>query len=169
VRLSRFLLLLVLVPLALAPGCGRGGHPAQTGKLAPDFTLSDGTTTVHLASYRGQVVLLNFWGTWCPPCLAELPSLVQLHREIPSLAIVGVAVPEDEGVDEDPTAYKTFLARHQIDFTTVRDTKESAPRLFHTDMWPETYVIDRQGIIRRKFVGPQEWTKPEIQNYLKSL
>ena len=124
---------------------------------------------MHLASYHGQVVLLNFWGTWCPPCLAEIPSLVQLHREMPSLAMVAIAVPEDEGIDEDPTAYKAFIARHHIDFTTVRDTKASAPKLFHTDMWPETYIIDRQGIIRRKVIGTQDWTSPEIQNYLKSL
>jgi peroxiredoxin len=141
----------------------------QTGKPAPDFTLSDGTTTVHLASYRGKVVLLNFWGTWCPPCLVELPSLIQLHREMPSLAIVAVAVPEDEGVAEDPIAYRAFITRHHIDFTTVRDTNGSAPALFHTDMWPETYAIDRQGVIRRKFVGAQDWTSLEIQNYLKSL
>ena len=56
-----------------------------------------------------------------------------------------------------------------MDLITVRDPEESAARLFHTDMWPETYLIDRNGIIRRKFVGPQDWTSPEIFSYLKSL
>jgi thiol-disulfide isomerase/thioredoxin len=115
------------------------------------------------------VVLLNFWGTWCPPCIEELPSLIQLHHDMPSLAIVAVAVPPDEGVSEDPAAYKAFIARRHIDFTTVRDTNGVAPKLFHTDMWPETYVIDRKGFIREKYVGPQNWTSPAIRNYLNSL
>jgi cytochrome c biogenesis protein CcmG, thiol:disulfide interchange protein DsbE len=155
--------------MALLPACNRGAHPEQTNKPAPDFTVSDGTTTIHLASYRGQVVLLNFWGTWCPPCIEELPSLIQLHHDMPSLAIVAVAVPPDEGVSEDPAAYKAFIARRHIDFTTVRDTNGVAPKLFHTDMWPETYVIDRKGFIREKYVGPQNWTSPAIRNYLNSL
>ena len=88
---------------------------------------------------------------------------------MPSLAIVAVAVPPDEGVSEDPAEYKAFIARRHIDFTTVRDTNELTPKLYHTDMWPETYVIDRKGIIRSKFVGPQDWTSPEMQALLKSL
>ncbi len=144
-------------------GCNRGAHPAQTGQVAPDFTLSDGTTTVHLANYRGQVVLLNFSGTWCMPCVEEMPSLLALHHEEPNLAIVAVSI------DDDPEAYQRFLVRHHVDFTTVRDPSQSAAKLFRTDMWPETYLIDRNGIIRRKFVGAQEWTSPEIVNYLQSF
>ncbi len=143
--------------------CNRGAHPAQTGQVAPDFTLSDGTTTVHLANYRGQVVLLNFWATWCMPCVEEMPSLLALHHEEPNLAIVAVSI------DDDPEAYQRFLVRHHVDFTTVRDPSQSAAKLFRTDMWPETYLIDRNGIIRRKFVGAQEWTSPEIVNYLQSF
>ena len=77
-------------------------------------------------------------------------------------------VSKNDGVPEDPIAYQSFITRHHIDFTTVRDTKLTAPSLFHTDMWPETYVIDRKGIIRRK-LWDSGWTSPEIQNYLKSL
>jgi thiol-disulfide isomerase/thioredoxin len=134
-----------LFPLALLPACNRGSHPAQTGKPAPDFTVSDGTSTVHLASYRGKVVLLNFWASWCMPCVEEMPSLLALHHQDPNLVILAVSI------DDDPAAYATFI---------VRD---------HTDMWPETYVIDRKGIIRSKLVGPQEWTSPEIVGYLNSL
>ncbi|MDR5729798.1 MAG: TlpA disulfide reductase family protein [Terriglobia bacterium] len=163
VRFSGWFSFFTLVPLALVLGCNRGAHPAQTGKVAPDFTVSDGTTTVRLSNYRGQVVLLNFWATWCPPCIEEMPSLLQLHHIDPNLVVLGVSI------DEDPDAYASFVRTRHVDFITVRDPRQTAASLFHTDMWPETYVIDRKGIIRRKFVGAQDWTDPEILAYLKSL
>lgn len=162
-RSPRFLASFLLLPLALVSACNRGAHPAQTGKPAPDFTVADGTTSVHLASYRGQVVLLNFWATWCGPCIVELPSLLQLHHDEPKLAILAVSI------DEDPDAYSRFLVRRHVDLTTVRDPGETAAKLFHTEMWPETYVIDRKGIIRRKFIGAQDWSSPEIRAFLKNL
>jgi peroxiredoxin len=149
--------------LALLPACNRGAHPAQTGQPAPDFTVADGTTTVRLANYRGQVVLVNFWATWCQPCVMELPSLLELHHDMPNLAILAVSV------DEDPDAYSHFVARRHVDLITVRDPGETAAKLFRTEQWPETYVIDRKGIIRRKFVGAQDWSSPEIRNFLKNL
>jgi peroxiredoxin len=163
VWLSRFITLVLLLPMALMPGCDRGAHPAQTDRKAPDFTVSDGSTTVHLASYRGRVVLLNFWATWCPPCVEEMPSLLQLHHERPDLAILAVSV------DEDSHAYSRFLLLHHVDLTTVRDPAEKTAQLYHTEMWPETYIIDRKGIIRRKVVGPEDWNSPEIRAYLSSL
>ena len=162
-RYLRFLTPLVLLPLALTAGCNRGSRPSQLDLKAPDFTVSDGSTTVHLAQYRGKVVLLNFWATWCPPCVQEMPSLLELHREDPSLVILAVSI------DEDPGAYEKFISRHHIDFITVRDPAQKAANLFHTDMWPETYVIDRKGVIRRKFIGSQDWTDPEIRQFLNSL
>lgn len=162
-RLPRFLPFILLVPLAFAPGCDRGAHPAQTGRVAPDFTVSDGLTTVHLASYRGRVVLLNFWATWCPPCVQEMPGLVELHHERPDLAILAVSI------DEDPDAYANFLIRRHVDLITVRDPTEKAAHLYHSEGWPETYIIDRNGIIRRKIVGDPDWSNPEIRAYLNSL
>jgi cytochrome c biogenesis protein CcmG, thiol:disulfide interchange protein DsbE len=163
VRFPRIPIWVFWAPIALLAACNRGAHPAQTGKAAPDFTVSDGTTTVHLASYRGKVVLLNFWWSECAPCLEELPSLLELHHEMPSLAILAVSI------DDDQATYSRFLVRHHVDLITVRDPSESTAQLYHTDMWPETYLIDRNVIIRRKFVGPQDWTSPEIRNYLSSL
>ena len=153
----------MLALLALASGCDRGAHPAQTGRLAPDFTVSDGDHTVHLANYRGRVVLLNFWATWCPPCIEEMPALIELHHERPDLAILAVSI------DEDPEAYSRFITRRHVDLITVRDPGQKAAGLYHSKMWPETYVIDRQGVIRRKFIGAQDWSSPEIRAYLKSL
>jgi len=163
VRLPRFFSLALLVSLAATSGCDRGAHPTQTGKPAPDFTVSDGSTTIHLASYRGRVVLLNFWATWCPPCIQEMPALIELHHQAPDLAILAVSI------DEDPVAYSRFIARRHVDLITVRDPAQKAAKLFHTDGWPETYIIDRSGIIRRKIVGDPDWTNPEIRAYLSGL
>jgi cytochrome c biogenesis protein CcmG, thiol:disulfide interchange protein DsbE len=151
---------LALIPI---PGCDRGAHPAQAGKPAPDFTVSDGLTSVHLASYRGKVVLLNFWWSQCAPCIEELPSLLQLHHDDPDLVVVAVSI------DEDPDSYLNFIRRRHVDLITVRDPGQTAAALFHTSMWPETYIIDRGGVIRRKFVGATDWSDPEIRTYLNGL
>ena len=163
VRHLRFLISIVLGTLLLVSGCNRGSHPEQTDKPAPDFTVSDGQTSIHLAKYRGQVVLLNFWATWCAPCIQELPSLLKLHHDNPNLVVLAVSI------DEDPDAYSSFIRYRHIDLITVRDPKQSAASLFHTEMWPETYIIDRNGLIRRKFIGATDWSDPEIRSYIKSL
>jgi len=72
-------------------------------------------------------------------------------------------------IDEDPEAYSRFIARRHLDLITVRDPGQTAAKLFHSEMWPESYIIDRQGVIRRKFIGAQDWSSPEIRAYLKSL
>jgi cytochrome c biogenesis protein CcmG, thiol:disulfide interchange protein DsbE len=148
---------------ALIAGCNRGDHPTQVGKAAPDFTVSDGTNTVHLASYRGKTVLLNFWWSQCGPCIQETPGLEALHHDRPDIEIVGVSI------DTDADSYRDFLRRYHVDVTTVRDPDQTAAKLFHTEAWPETYVIDKDGIIRRKIVGDPDWFNPEIRTYLRSL
>jgi len=163
VRYPRFIALCLLSAIALLPGCNRGAHPAQLDKRAPDFSVSDGTSSVHLADYRGKVVLLNFWWSQCAPCIEELPSLLQLHHDDPNLVVLAVSI------DEDADSYFNFIHRRHVDLITVRDPSQSAAKLFHTDMWPETYVIDRNGLIRRKFIGATDWTDPEIRQYLNSL
>jgi peroxiredoxin len=157
--------LAVLIGLLVlgASGCDRGNHPTQTGRPAPDFTVSDGQASVHLASYRGQIVLLNFWASWCAPCVVELPSLLDFHHQHPEYPILGVSI------DEDREQYQRFRESRHIDFVTVWDPEQVAARKFATEMWPETYVIDRQGRIRRKFVGATDWNDPEILRYLQTL
>jgi len=163
VRFPRYLSIILLLPLALVFACDRGANPYLMNKPAPDFTVADGTTSIHLANYRGQVVLLNFWATWCPPCVEEMPGLIELHHDRPDLAILAVSI------DEDPDSYSRFLVRRHVDFTTVRDPSQSAAKLYRTEGWPETYIIDRQGIVRRKIVGGPDWSNPEIRAFLKSL
>ena len=153
----------VVLSLLLAAGCDRGDHPEQIGNRAPDFTVADGNRSLQLSSYRGKVVVLNFWASWCAPCIEEIPSLNQLQREMPQLVVLGV------DLDEDPTAYHQFLADHPIDFTTIRDAQRHSNALYGTFRFPESFVIDRRGQIRRKFISAQDWTSPEIVNYLSHL
>jgi cytochrome c biogenesis protein CcmG, thiol:disulfide interchange protein DsbE len=154
---------LLLAPGLLLSGCNRGDHPNHVGKPAPDFSITDGTRTIALDNYRGKVVVLNFWATWCPPCIEEIPSLDQLQRAMPQIVVLGVST------DEDPGAYRQFIAQHPVNFATIRDGSQHSNSLFGTSRFPETYVIDRQVRIRRKFIGPQDWTTPEILQFLSHL
>ena len=88
---------------------------------------------------------------------------MQLHRERPDIAILAVSV------DEDADAYTSFIAERHVNLITVRDPNESAAKLYHSQGWPETYIIDKNGIIRRKLVGAADWSNPEIRTYLNSL
>jgi peroxiredoxin len=92
-----------------------------------------------------------------------MPGLMELHRDRPDLAILAVSI------DEDEDQYRRFLDTRHIDLITVRDPAQSAAKLYHTEGWPETYIIDRKGIIRRKLVGDPDWSNPEIRSYLNSL
>ncbi len=147
----------------LATGCDRGSHPGNIDKTAPEFTLSDGTRTVDLNKLRGRVVVLNLWATFCVPCLEELPSLLALQQQIPDLAVVAVSM------DQDPDIYQRFLVEHHVDLLTIRDADQRVNALYGTVQIPETYIIDKQGVLRRKFVGAQNWTSPEITRYLANL
>jgi cytochrome c biogenesis protein CcmG/thiol:disulfide interchange protein DsbE len=155
--------LAILCSLLLVGGCDRGDHPTQIDRPAPNFTLNEGNRTLQLKNYRGKVVVLNFWASWCAPCVEEIPSLNQLQKQMPQLVVLGV------DVDEDPDAYHQFLAEHQVDFTTIRDAQRRSNALYGTFRFPESYVIDRDGKIRRKFISAQEWTSPEILDYLSHL
>jgi cytochrome c biogenesis protein CcmG, thiol:disulfide interchange protein DsbE len=152
-----------LVAILIAAGCDRGDHPTQVGKAAPDFTVVDGSRRVQLSSYRGKVVVLNFWASWCAPCIQEIPDLNQLQRQMPQLVVLAV------DLDEDPDAYHQFLSEHRVDFLTIRDPHRSSNALYGTFRYPESFVIDRNGQIRRKFISAQDWTSPEIMDYLSHL
>ncbi len=149
--------------LVTSAGCDRGGHPNRIDKPAPLFTIGDGVQTLNLASLHGRVVVLNLWATYCAPCVEELPSLLELQRKMPQLAVVGVST------DQDDAVYRHFLTQHHVDLLTVRDGDQRINALYGTTLIPETYIIDRNGNLRRKFIGAQVWTSPEIMDYLKSL
>ncbi|HVW79075.1 MAG TPA: TlpA disulfide reductase family protein [Alloacidobacterium sp.] len=153
----------VLLLLAAFAGCDRGSHPEQLAKQAPDFTIVDGSKTIHLSDYRGKIVVLNFWASWCAPCLEELPSLIALQKQMPQIVVLAVDFNDDEA------SYHQFLTDNHVDLLTIHDESQQSNLAFGTKRPPETYIIDQHGKIRRKFIGPQEWTNPEIINYLKNI
>jgi cytochrome c biogenesis protein CcmG/thiol:disulfide interchange protein DsbE len=153
----------LMLCLVLGTGCERDSRPGNIGKPAPEFAVTDGVRSVDLAKLRGRVVVLNLWATWCVPCVEELPSLLQMQRQLPGVTVVAISR------DEDQDAYKRFLTRYQVDLLTVRDPTARVDALYGTVQIPETYVIDREGVLRRKFVSAQDWTSPEIMTYLRTL
>ncbi len=153
-----------LLLLALS-GCYSGTRPPRIGSNAPDFTVQDGQTKVTLSQLRGQVVVLNFWATWCAPCVEEVPSLVEMQRRLKAKGVTVLAV----SVDVDDNAYRQFVKNHNVTLLTVRDPDQKSPALYGTHLFPETYVIDRNGVMRRKFIGAVDWTEPEITNFLSKL
>lgn len=146
-------------------GCYSGNHPGRIGSQAPDFTVQDSDHKITLSQFRGKVVVLNFWATWCPPCIEETPSLVRMTARMKDKGVVVLAV----SIDADDAAYHRFLKDYSVNMITVRDEARKASDLYGTFGWPESYIIDRNGVIRRKFIGPVEWNSPEIIDYLSKL
>ena len=164
-RLAYFRYSLALGLLIGLSGCYSGSRPARIGSNAPDFAVQDSDRAVALHDLRGQVVVLNFWATWCPPCVEEMPSLVEMQRRMKAKGVTVVAV----SVDVDQNAYRQFLKDHNVSLLTVRDPNQKSSNLYGTFKFPETYVIDRQGVMRRKFIGAVDWTAPEITDFLGKL
>lgn len=126
--------------------------------------IHNGSQTVSLAQYRGKIVVLNFWASWCPPCLEEFPSLIQLQKDMPSVVVLAVAF------DTDQPSYDQYLRDNNLSgIVTINDLTDASNRAFGTFRPPESYIIDRHGVIRRKFIGAQDWTDPEILDFLKHL
>jgi cytochrome c biogenesis protein CcmG/thiol:disulfide interchange protein DsbE len=156
--------LLFTLMLALA-GCYNNSRPTRIGNPAPDFVVQDGDKKVALHDFKGQVVVVNFWATWCGPCVQEMPSLVEMADKVKPKGVTVLGV----SIDVDEAAYKKFLQQHGVTFTTVRDPDQKSAALYGTTGWPETFIVDRQGVLRRKFVGPVDWNDPDILQYLTSL
>lgn len=135
------------------------------GRPAADFSLTLNGKAARLSDLRGKVVVLNFWATWCPPCVEEAPSLNLLQAKIAPLGgtVLGVSV------DDDQAAYEQFLKTYRIGFPTFRDTSKQIPLQYGTTMYPDTYIIGRNGRLDRKIVGAQDWTSPEMIAYFTSV
>lgn len=162
--MRRFLVLVILLS-AFANSCDRGSRPKRIGDAAPNFTVQDSDHSVALSQFRGQVVVLNFWASWCPPCQEELPSLMAMQERTRSRGVVVLGV----SIDVDGDAYHHFLKQRGVNFVTVRDPEQKVSDVYGTHGWPESYIIDRQGVLRRKVVGPIDWSAPDVLEFLNKL
>ncbi len=163
--MRKFFLVPIVLAVVLAAGCYHGSRPRRIGEAVPDFTVQDSDRKIELSQFRGQVVVLNFWATWCPPCNEELPSLMSMQDRTRARGVVVVGI----SIDVDGDAYHRFLKQRGVNFLTVRDPEEKISAVYGTHGWPETFIIDRQGVLRRKVVGPINWNAPEVMEFLSRL
>ena len=136
----------------------------EANDMAPQFSLTaDNGQTVSLPNFGGKVLLLNFWASWCGPCVEETPSLSKLARDYASKGLVVLGV----SVDKDPQAYQNFLRKYSPAFLTARDLKIHED--YGTCMYPETYIIDAKGRVLLKIAEPADWSDPKVTQYIDSL
>jgi cytochrome c biogenesis protein CcmG/thiol:disulfide interchange protein DsbE len=143
----------------------RQGERSIAGSRAPDFPLELNGGATHLSDLRGKVVVLNFWASWCEPCVEEAPSMNRLQQRIAPQGgtILGISI------DEDPAAYERFLRDQGVNYPTYRDPSKAIATHYGTSMWPETYILTREGYIGKKVVGPQRWDGAEMVEYIQKL
>jgi peroxiredoxin len=154
-----------LVVVFFAMPMYRQGEPTVAGKTAQDFPTEIGGKQGHLSDLRGKVVVLNFWATWCAPCVEETPALNKLQKYIESRGGVVLGV----SVDEDAAAYEKFLKDQGINFPTFREPTRKVALDYGTPVFPDTYIIDRHGKILRKFFSAQQWDSPDMLAYFDSI
>ena len=142
--------------------------PAKTqDSAAPDFTLSDvHGKKVSLSEFRGKVVILNFWATWCGPCVAEMPSLNNLYQEFKSRGLVVIAI----SVDPTEKSVLSFIAEKKPAFPVLMDkNKEVYFDSYAVMGLPATFIIDRRGVLVEKIMGEQEWDSPKMKEKILDL
>ena len=137
------------------------------GAAAPDFTLPslDGST-VSLADQKGKIIFLNIWATWCPPCVEEMPSMEKLYQQLKGEDFEILAVSIDK---QGAEAVHPFMKKHQLNFTALIDSNETLKYKYQTTGVPETFIIDRNGVIVDKVIGTRDWATPDAILYFKNL
>ncbi len=136
------------------------------GKKAPGFTLKDlDKREVSLASLKGKVVLINFWATWCPPCKAEMPSLNRLYSEYKNRGVVVLAISMDRKEQE----VIEYVKRNTFSFKVLLDRKMNTTRDYGVFSLPTSFLIDRNGVIIKRYLGEERWNSPSVKNDLQKL
>lgn len=136
------------------------------GDRAPSFSIvTDDGRQISTAEFGGKVLVLNFWATWCPPCIDEIPSLGEMAKRLGPRGVVVLGV----SVDRNAAAYERFRKQARISFLTARDPDARISSSYGTFKYPETYVIDSRGRVRQKHIGPRDWLEPELIQSIESL
>lgn len=153
----------------LFSGCRRdaGGPGIELDSPAPDFTLVDTAgRTWSLDALKGRVVFVNFWASWCQPCLQEMPSMQALQSFLPEDKFIMLSILFNDA----PVLAENIAERLNLTFPILIDPENSAARAYRLTGVPETYIIDKQGVLRKKFIGPVEWdseaARQMILNYI---
>ena len=141
--------------------------PLRIGQPAPDFTLPglDGKM-VSLSDYRGHVVLVNVWATWCPPCVDEMPSMEKLYRELKgeNFEILAVSI---DALGEKAVA--PFMKKYNLSFPALMDPDGTIKTLFQTTGVPESFIVNQEGILIEKVIGPKDWATPPVVGFFRNL
>ncbi len=162
-----FILMVVFCFSVFLPACKQEQVTLKAGDVAPDFSLIDRQgKTWTLSELKGQVVFINFWATWCPPCLKELPSMQNLYTKIPKDKFKMLAI-----LNKDKTALADFVADQKgLTFTILDDAQNTVGLKYFLTGLPETFIVDKQGIIREKVIGAAQWDTSGavqmIKNYI---
>jgi peroxiredoxin len=139
-------------------------HVVVAGEQAPAFSVkTDAGPVVSAPNFGGKLLVLNFWATWCPPCVQETPSLSQLARDYAGRGVVVLGI----SVDASDSAYRAFLQKYDPRFLTAREAR--IHRDYGTFMYPETYIVDSTGKVLRKYEEAVDWSSPKVRAYLDSL
>lgn len=137
---------------------------------APPFELPDREgQTRHLRDFRGQVVFLNFWASFCEPCRREMPSMESLVRQYQNEGLAMVAISLDPELEDVERFMEAFLPGQRSAMTVLIDGSGNVAEAYGTELIPETYIIDRSGMIVARFVGEYDWTRPEIKQIIEAL
>ena len=159
--------IIVLLQLKDSPFTPSGKPLLGKSVPAPDFTFPglDGKK-VSLADYKGKVVLLNIWATWCAPCVAEMPSMEKLYQELKNEDFVILAVSVDETGTE---AVAPFMKKHKLGFPVLLDTAGDIKNLYQVTGIPESFIIGKDGIIIEKIIGPRDWAASGAIRFFRNL
>jgi peroxiredoxin len=157
------IVLISIITIALFAGCTEKAKESSTSS-APDFTLQDlSGKKVHLADLKGRVVLLEFWATWCPPCRAEIPAMERLHTQYGGKGLTVLAIALDEGGWD---GVKAFAEERKISYTVLRGT-ENVSSKYMVRLIPATFLIDKEGNIRKQYMGGGSDTS--VEQEIKAL
>jgi cytochrome c biogenesis protein CcmG, thiol:disulfide interchange protein DsbE len=146
-------------------------YEVRVGTEAPGFNAVDvmrsDTELKTLSDYRGQVILLNIWATWCDPCKKEMPSMERLHRDLKDRGLAVVAVSIDKPDME--STIRQFVKDYDLTFDVLYDRAELFRAVYRYTGVPETYIIDREGVIRRKWIGEDDWSSAGNRRFIEGL